>query len=262
MTTLDLATGLWIALISLGAGTYGGLMGVGGGAILVPALHLFFGIPLQEAIPFSLATAVLISGAASFSINRDGSAHFPTVRSLLIGSVPGAVLGLSLGRVLPDWALRDAFEIFLLWAVLDTWKAKPDEQGDAHRWRPTRPHGVVTSIIGVFMGLASGLLGIGGGLVSTPLLRKWLGVPVKSAMANSTLAIVGTTMAGVVAAAFYRQQGGQPLLPWSLLEWGAMPVLAGGYLGGLLHHRVHSRWLLRLFAALLLFVAFKMLTAG
>jgi hypothetical protein len=259
---IDPVTGAWIALIALSAGLYGGLMGVGGGAILVPALHLLFGVPLHEAIPFSLCTAVLISASATFSINRKGGAHFPTVRAILAGSVPGAVLGLSLGRVLSGQALRTCFAAFLLWAVYDGFRAKPSEEADVHRWEPVSPRKGRTGVIGLLMGLASGLIGIGGGLISTPLQRRWLDVPVKAAMANSTYAIVGTTLAGVVSAAFYRHRGGEALLPWTLLAWGALPVMAGGYLGGHLHHRLHSKWLLFLFSGLLGFMAFKMLTAG
>jgi len=259
---IDAATGFWIALIALGAGLYGGLMGVGGGAILVPALHLLFGIPLHEAIVFSLCTAVLIAASATFSINRKKSAHFPTVRRILLGSVPGAILGLSLGRVLSGQVLRYCFAAFLLWAAYDGFRPKPAEAADVHHWTPTSPRGARTGLLGFLMGLASGLIGIGGGLISTPLQRRWLDVPIKSAMANSTFAIVGTTLTGVLAAAFYRYQAGDALLPWTLLAWGVLPVVLGGYLGGHLHHRLHSKWLLFLFSGLLVYIALKMLTAG
>lgn len=259
---IDPVTGFWIVLISLGAGLYGGLMGVGGGAILVPALHLLFGVPLHEAITFSLTTAVLISTSATFSINRKGSAHFPTVRAILAGSIPGAFLGLSLGRFLSSQSLRVCFAAFLLWAVYDGFRAKASEEADVDQWTPQEPRPLRTGLIGIIMGLASGLIGIGGGLISTPLQRRWLDVPVKAAMANSTYAIVGTTLTGVLSAAFYRHQAGESLLPWGLLVWGVIPVITGGYFGGILHHRLHSRWLLYLFSGLLAFMAFKMLTAG
>ena len=258
----DPGTGLLIALLTLVVGLYGGLMGVGGGGLLVPILHLFFGVPLAEAIVFGLAASALISLSSSIQFLKRGDPHIRSVLFLVAGSVPAAVLGMTLGHHMPEAVLRRVFGLFLVWAFLDTLRVHPLEKKKGHRrFRPAGVRGGALSVIGALMGTVSGLLGIGGGVASTPLQRRVLSYPVKTAMANSALAIVPTTLMGMTTAMFYRAGEGLPLLPWGLLVWGALPVIVGGTLGGILHRRVHSRWLLFLFRLILVLVAYKMLAA-
>ena len=97
--------------------------------------------------------------------------------------------------------------------------------GDAMPWEllPLLP-------LGLLAGLLSGLLGIGGGLVFSPLLL-WIGLPPHQALATSTLAIVPTTMAGSLT---HWRSGQVP-------RQAALAIGAGAAFGGGLFSRVgHS----------------------
>jgi hypothetical protein len=95
-------------------------------------------------------------------------------------------------------------------------------------------------------GLICGLLGAGGGALLVPLLRDWMGLDAKKAMATSVFCIAPLC---AVSAAAYAVQG---RLPWS----DAWPYAAGGLIGGIiagfLFKKAAPGWLRRAFGILLL----------
>ncbi|MCB9472508.1 MAG: sulfite exporter TauE/SafE family protein [Candidatus Delongbacteria bacterium] len=86
---------------------------------------------------------------------------------------------------------------------------------------------------GVVGGLLAGLLGIGGGVVSVPLLLA-LGIPPRFATASMTAAIVGNSAAATVYNAF-RQS-----FSWTVGLWMGLGGAAGGLFGSWLVSRIHS----------------------
>lgn len=110
---------------------------------------------------------------------------------------------------------------------------------------------LVVAAGGFSAGLASGFLGIGGGVVQVPLLV-YLGVPVHVAVGTSCLAMVFTTAAGVVGHAFL----GHVNLALAL----AMGVggAVGGQVGSALSGKVSGVWLRRIFGVLLCCVGVHM----
>lgn len=88
-------------LIATGAaaGMLGGLLSIGGGIIAVPALVLGLGVPYAMAVATSTAQLVAVSLAASLASVGSGNIQGEIMGLLLVGSVPGAILGTrALGR--------------------------------------------------------------------------------------------------------------------------------------------------------------------
>jgi hypothetical protein len=121
-----------------------------------------------------------------------------------------------------------------------------DDQPTDSRWRRW-----LAWTLAPLGGGASGLLGIGGGLVQVPILRFALGLEMRRAIATST-ATVGWTASLAALAYLRRHEVDLTAAPWLL---GG--ILAGGWLGPVLAARIPRRGLELLFAALLLWTAWK-----
>lgn len=100
--------------VGFGIGVLSGLVGVGGGFLLVPALLLFGGLPPRQAIATSLAviTANALSGALSYLDILP--VQESTLQLLALGSMIGSLIGFWLGLRLHDRHLKTGFGILLL----------------------------------------------------------------------------------------------------------------------------------------------------
>ncbi|MCL2002538.1 MAG: sulfite exporter TauE/SafE family protein [Oscillospiraceae bacterium] len=99
---------------------------------------------------------------------------------------------------------------------------------------------------GAGAGLICGLLGAGGGALLVPLLRDWIGLDAKKAMATSVVCVAPLCAA---ATAMYALRG---KLPWQDAWPYALGGLAGGLLAGFLFQKTAPGWLRRAFGFLLL----------
>ncbi len=70
-------------------------------------------------------------------------------------------------------------------------------EGEPRRAWP--PRWLPAAAVAVPSGLISGWLGVGGGLIAVPIQRRWLGVPIRSAIAHSTAVVVATSAIGGLA---------------------------------------------------------------
>ena len=111
---------------------------------------------------------------------------------------------------------------------------------------------LVVAAIGILGGLASGLFGVGGGLLFVPLFILWRHW-------NPHLA-VGTSLAIIVPTAFIAawQHSKAGLVHWQTVLLIFLFSVLGAWLGAWLSLRMNALLLKRLFAFLLLFLAFKM----
>lgn len=109
---------LFLTGIGLLSGGLSGLMGVGGGIIIVPALMRFMRFPIHAAIGTSLAVIVPTAVAGAMSHYRAGNVDLRTGFFVSLGSIAGAVLGARLGCTLPERILRLAFACFLVFMAI------------------------------------------------------------------------------------------------------------------------------------------------
>ena len=102
-------------LIGVAAGLLSGLLGVGGGALFVPALVLLLGLDQVDAEATSLLAIVPVALVGAWRQHRYGNVR---VRDgLVIGllAIPGALVGVVLVNALPERAIEYGFAALLIW---------------------------------------------------------------------------------------------------------------------------------------------------
>lgn len=182
-----------LVAVGLGAGLLAGLLGVGGGLVLVPALVALVGMDQRRAAATSLVAIVptAVVGAATYGVQ--GQVSVPAALLLATGSLAGVRLGVALLHRLPAGVLPWLFTGFLVLVVVSQQVVVPVREAalvlDA-------PHGVVLVGIGLVAGVMSGLIGIGGGVVVVPGLQVVMGLGDLLARGTSLLVMVPTALWG------------------------------------------------------------------
>ena len=106
------------AAIGLAAGFVGGLFGVGGGIIIVPALVLFLDTDQRQASASSLAVIIFVGVAATARFAADDAVDWDAALLLFAGAGVGAVFGSRLvGRLSEVWIARAFVVVALVAAV-------------------------------------------------------------------------------------------------------------------------------------------------
>ena len=186
------------ALISVGlvGGVLAGFFGVGGGLVMVPLLLWWARLNQREAQATSLlaiAPAALV-GTASYAVGG----VFPIVPALLVavGAIIGAQLGALLLRRLSLGWLEILFIIFVgLMAITVTFHIP--QRGSELTLDPPIAVGLIT--VGVVMGIAAGLFGIGGGIIAIPALMMLFGVGDLEAKGISLISMIPAAISGGIS---------------------------------------------------------------
>ena len=103
-----------LVTIGLGGGVLSGLLGVGGGVIMVPALVLWAGLGQRDAHAVSLGAIIPISAAGVVAFGTAGEFELPPALLLAAGAVLGARLGASVLARIDERLLRCIFGVFLV----------------------------------------------------------------------------------------------------------------------------------------------------
>jgi uncharacterized membrane protein YfcA len=247
------------------AGFMAGLLGVGGGLIVVPALAVLFarqGVPaahvMHLAIGTSLASIVPTAISSLLAHDRRGSVDWCVVRALLPGILAGGLGGAWLARGLGSPGLALLFGVFELLVAAQLWLSL---QPAAHRGLPGAAG---MTVAGGVIGLLSALLGIGGGTLTTPFLL-WHGVDIRRAVGTSASTGLPIALAGAAGFA-WGGWGIRVAQGWTtgFIYW---PAVAGLLLasvpmapvGARLAHALPRPLLQRGFALFLLLVGLKMI---
>ena len=197
---------LLLMYLALGAvaGAIAGLLGLGGGVIIVPALIYSFawqGMPESVLTHLAVGTSLATIAVTSISSVRTHHLHGAVLWKVFLWMVPGVVIGVWLGaniaNTLSGANLQFAYGIFLLCVAIQMGLGLQPKGEKNFQAGPTllAPSG----IIGVF----SAMFGIGGGSLTVPYLS-WRGLIIQKAVATSAavglpVAIVGAITNIVVA---------------------------------------------------------------
>jgi len=245
----------------LAGGVLSGLFGLGGGLVLVPLLGAFLHLGQHQAQGLTLAAMLLPSGLpAVLEYRRRGVVLWWHLTGFLIlGFLLGGWAGAQAANRIPGLELRWVFILFLCTLALRTLlRGGGPEQAPLGRHlglRDTWFPGLTAGLIG---GVASGLLGIGGGLIMIPILVGWLRLTQHEAQLASLAMMVPPI--GLPAVWVYaRSQGG---LPWFILAGVACGFMAGGYLGARLAGRLRGPRLRLWFALITLGMAVLLAVRG
>lgn len=250
--------------LGLGAGFMAGLLGVGGGLLMVPALSWAFaqqGFVAQYNIHLALATSLAVIVPTALSSLRAHHAHaavdWPTVRRIAPGIVIGTLAGSLAAAKLPDGGLKIFFTLFLFYAATQMLLG--------FRPPPSRrlPGRFGLSFAGAAIGLVSSWVGIGGGTLSVPFLT-WCNIALRRAIGTS--AAIGLPIALAGSAGYIVSGYTVSGLPPASIGFVYLPALAaialGSWLTAPFGARATHRWpvqlVKRIFAGLLYLLAVRM----
>ena len=235
-------------LIGTFIGTVAGLFGTGGGFLIVPSL-VFLGLPIHVAIGTSLACITISSLSSAYAHIRAGRVLYRVAFLKEAFSIPAAVLGAYLSGILDSRVLEAAFGLLLIYvAYVFVRRNDAIKGGEALKIN----YGKVP-LIGTLSGLASGLLGVSGGVLNVPLFHTLAGLPVNYAVGTSSLALFFTALVGTATHLTLGQVDIQAAL---LLSPG---LIMGAAIGARLVPKLHPRRFKILFSALLILVAVRLL---
>lgn len=104
----------WLAALGAAAGLYSGFLGLGGGFVVVPALVRFFAFPPRRAVATSLVVVSLLAVPGTITHYLLGNVDVQLALLLMIGVVPGALLGARITSVAAERSVQVSFAIMLL----------------------------------------------------------------------------------------------------------------------------------------------------
>jgi uncharacterized membrane protein YfcA len=261
-----------VVLIGTGAvvGLSQGLLGVGGAFIMVPVMIIVFNgmdVPSDAAVKLAFGTSLMVvlptAVFSSFAHHRRGAVRWKAAAVLGCTGAAGAVLGATLtAQVLSETAAKVIFgAVAILGAArMVLWKppdGQPGPDGNALVW----------AAWGLPLGVFTGLLGVGGGILMVPLMVTVLRFGMHRAVGTSTAVMLFTSGAGALT---YIVHGlDTPGLPGGTLGYFHLPAwlcLASTSMvmtqaGAWLAHRLRAGMLRAVFAVVMLLVGLSMMGA-
>jgi uncharacterized membrane protein YfcA len=263
-------------------GFFGALLGVGGGIFLVPAMVLLFHLPMKIAVAASIVSVIATSNAGGSSYVDQRISNLRLAMFLEIFTTAGALAGAILAIYLHDWIISFIFAVMLGYMAYASFstrnlddqriakglfsRATPDRisgylnlRGSYHDAAADKtvdyvvngaPAGITVASLA---GIASGLLGVGGGVLKVSAMNKYMNVPMKVSVGTSKL-MIGVTAA--VSSILFFIAG---LIHFMVVAPVAVGTSVGATIGTMVMNRLHSAVLKWIFSALMAYLAYEML---
>lgn len=240
-----------VLLLGLFVGVLVGLLGIGGGVVLVPAMVYLLGYDQHMAQGTSLFILLPPIGLGALrQYWKNGQVDLHAGISCAIGFLLGGHIGGKIAVPMDSRNLRAIFGFFLvLSAVL--LRRKTQSAGTATLTAPASTQVSILRLLGIgltaaFCGVAAGMVGIGGGVLLVPLLGLLFGFSQHVAQGTSLVALIPPT--GLLAFLAYAHVGYVNWQAGLLLIPG---VFLGGIVGGQLARRLNPRRMREIFSALM-----------
>lgn len=186
-----------LVLLAIGAaaGSLSGMFGVGGGIVLVPLL-VAAGLDHRRAAATSLLAILPSSVAGSITYVAQGQVDLIAAAIIATGAIVGSFVGSHLLKRLPLAWLRWLFIGMVALVAVRMLLIEP-VRGEPLEVTPLLVLGYLA--LGLVMGVAAGMFGIGGGIIAVPALVAVAGVSDLIAKGTSLLVIVPTSISGTIA---------------------------------------------------------------
>lgn len=265
-----------LALVGLTAGTLGSLMGLGGGIIVVPALmilsgfvSILYGVTPQVAVGTSLLIMIFTGLSATLAYIKQKTVDLKSGWLFFSGSGPGALVGVYFNNGIdPKLFLIffGSFIIFISFVLMIRKYLKPlkltkkgikreytNEEGELVEYGY---HPVVAISIAFFVGLCSGLFGIGGGSIMVPAMILLFGFPPHRAVATSMFMIF---LSAIISSITHISLGNINWLYAIALVPGAW---IGGIMGAAINRRLQSETVVRILRIFLIIIGIRLIYQG
>ncbi|MDO5848892.1 MAG: sulfite exporter TauE/SafE family protein [Methanobrevibacter sp.] len=256
-----------LALIGIVAGFASGLLGVGGGFLIVP-LQLFLmesidvdpRISMLVALGTSLAIIIPTSISGAYRHSKSTSNMVKPGIKLGVFGIVGSLIGGQLASILPTDILQFIFGIFLICIAIYNFLTINKKDSESK----IKFNLINAAIIGIGIGILSGLLGVGGGIFVIVALTALLGFALVDAVGISSVYICLTAVGGVIS---YIVSGwGVNPLPYSvgyinLINWFFIAICSVplAYFGANVSHSLPEKRLKQVFAIILVYIGLRML---
>ncbi|HHO42327.1 MAG TPA: sulfite exporter TauE/SafE family protein, partial [Epsilonproteobacteria bacterium] len=182
---------LLLVLLGIFVGVVSGFFGIGGGTLSIPIL-LYMGFDIKAAIGISVMQ-MLFGSLAAFLIHRKQQTYcISDVKYFGFGGLAGAVVGGYLVKILhPSW-LEWLFLGLVVFALVKLFMSNPVPDKEEIVNRPLYVG------IGSGVGIFSGMLGVGGSILMTPILVSFLGFSLKKASAIGLFFVIFSSVSSFV----------------------------------------------------------------
>lgn len=258
-TLPSLVQGGLLVLLGFFTGTYGSLVGVGGGFVLVPVMLMVYADTFEDPAvitAISLAVVFLNSVSASWAYGRMKRIDYRVGIPFAMATVPGAILGAGATTLVDRHTFILVFGLFMMgmaaFLFLKPARGKvggrggeegEGGEGGAQEIPRLLPRGRFAAGLGasLLVGFLSSFLGIGGGVLHVPMMIYVLQFPVHIATATSQFILAITSMSGA----------GTHLATGTLARGAfqvfflSIGVIFGAQAGAQLSRHLHGAWIVR-----------------
>ena len=218
---------LWAAAISVFfISIIFSMFGQGGGSVYTPTLFLL-GYAVLIATSTSLVLNLITSVSAGYIFYRNGMIDFKTSLIFVPGICIGSLIGGAMGNFVNSDVLLWLFVFFLIAVgarMIYTYWEQGKSEGECPTGFSTTMYAIIT-IFGFAVGILSGLLGVGGGILIVPFMVYVCKYPTKFAAGSSHLIISFSALFGIIGHSAFGS------LDFSLILVTGVAVLIGGKLG-------------------------------
>ncbi len=262
-----------LCIVGLLAGMLGGLLGIGGSILMIPAMTHFFGPQQHLYQAAAMIVNFFVVLPALWQHARAGAVMGGVVRRMAPLAVVAVVVGVvasesPLFRGGGQAYLMILFGVFLVYVggrqlarmVRVGQQAQVEGEFDAKSggWRAGLLAGLPT-------GFVAGLLGVGGGVICVPLQIRLLGMPLRNAIANSTATIVTLSCIGAFSKNYALEINHPEYTVAASLGFAAALIptaIVGSLIGARLTHKLPLTVLRVVFVAVLIAAAARMIGGG
>ncbi|MCR2822989.1 sulfite exporter TauE/SafE family protein [Lederbergia panacisoli] len=256
-----------IFIIALLTGTFGVIIGAGGGFIFVPALLLFFNMSPVVAAGTGIVVVMINSLSGIIGYAKQHRINYKLGIVLAVGATPGTFIGIWFNRTSPSQIFYLIFSIMILaLGLFILFKKAPEENleikaeiaaslddysSDSDLFKQFKFYTFL--IVGLLLGVVSGYLGIGGGWLLVPILIYIFGVLPHNATATSLFSLCLYSTIGVMIQINYGN------IDWAVVLWGGIGVLFGAQLGVILSKKLSGKWIVKMLSVILIVVGIQLL---
>ena len=222
-------------------------VGFGGGSTYL-ALLLIWNIPYYIFPVIALFCNILVVTGNSINYIRAGNHNIKLLIPFLIGSIPFSFLG---GTLIIN---KEIFEIllFIVLSIAGLLLMVNNKSYEKKEIKVKKLNFIISFLIGSILGIASGIVGIGGGIFLSPILFLLKADSPKNIATSASLFILINSISGI-----FGQLSKENILNEVLLYWPLFfAVIIGGFLGNFLNLKIFSiRVLVLMTSVLVIFVA-------
>jgi hypothetical protein len=266
-----------LLLISIFAGVFGSIVGLGGGVVIIPALTLLLGVNVHFAIGASIVSIIGTSSGAASVYVKDKMTNLRVGMFLELATTSGAIAGAAFAAYVNSSALELIFGSILLVTLIPTVMkigedipknpelkglskrlaltgSYPEPDGSVVSYNATRPK---TGLFGmVIAGMLSGLLGIGSGAFKVVSMDVAMKLPMKVSTTTSNF-MIGVT-AAASAGIYFARGDVNPLIVAPV----ALGILIGAALGARVLKRSRNPTIRKIFIVVLAVAAIEMILSA